>query len=131
LTRWGCLWLQVGEVCPESGKMAKERQRAQNEAAPKCKTDRIKCQKSMVFAKKIASECCWGADGARDSKKGHSLLRERIGLRFSFIDNEKKAYPLNLLCKVMQVSRSGYYHWKRRGPSVRERERAQLIPRVR
>jgi len=31
----------------------------------------------------------------------------------------------------MQVSRSGYYHWKRRGPSVRERERAQLIPRVR
>jgi len=38
---------------------------------------------------------------------------------------------LNLLCKVMQVSRSGYYHWKRRGPSAREQERAQLIPRVR
>jgi putative transposase len=52
-------------------------------------------------------------------------------LRFSFIDNEKKAYPLNVLCKVMQVSRSGYYHWKRRGPSTREQERAQLIPKVR
>ncbi|HSN22621.1 MAG TPA: IS3 family transposase [Methylomicrobium sp.] len=64
-------------------------------------------------------------------KKGHSLLRERIGLRFSFIDNEKKAYPLNVLCKVMQVSRSGYYHWKKRGPSAREQERTQLIPRVR
>jgi len=38
---------------------------------------------------------------------------------------------LNVLCKVMQVSRSGYYHWKRRGPSAREQERAQLIPRVR
>ena len=38
---------------------------------------------------------------------------------------------MNVLCKVMQVSRSGYYHWKRRGPSVREQERAQLIPRVR
>ena len=51
--------------------------------------------------------------------------------RFSFIDNEKKAYPLNVLCKVMQVSRSGYYRWKRCDPSAREQERAQLIPRVR
>ena len=31
----------------------------------------------------------------------------------------------------MQVSRSGYYHWRRRGPSAREKERAKLIPRVR
>lgn len=38
---------------------------------------------------------------------------------------------MNLLCKVMQVSRSDYYHWKKRGPSDREQERAQLIPRVR
>lgn len=36
-----------------------------------------------------------------------------------------------LLCKVMQVSRSGYYHWKKRGASAREKERSQLIPRVR
>jgi putative transposase len=52
-------------------------------------------------------------------------------LRFSFIDIEKKAFPLFLLCKVMQVSRSGYYHWKKRGTSAREKERSQLIPRVR
>ena len=38
---------------------------------------------------------------------------------------------MNLLCKVMQVSRSGYYRWKRRSPSARDQERAQLIPRVR
>ena len=38
---------------------------------------------------------------------------------------------MNVLCKVMQVSRSGYYHWKRRDPSAREQERTQLIPRVR
>lgn len=31
----------------------------------------------------------------------------------------------------MQVSRSGYYHWKKGGPSAREKERAKLIPRVR
>jgi len=38
---------------------------------------------------------------------------------------------LNLLCRVMQVSRSGHYHWKRCSPSARKQERAQLIPRVR
>ena len=36
-----------------------------------------------------------------------------------------------MLCTVMQVSRSGYYRWRRRGPSARERERARLIPQVR
>ncbi|WP_319587824.1 IS3 family transposase [uncultured Desulfobulbus sp.] len=52
-------------------------------------------------------------------------------MRFSFIDIEKKAFPLFLLCKVMQVSRSGYYHWNKRETSAREKERSQLIPRVR
>ena len=36
---------------------------------------------------------------------------------------------MNVLCKAMQVSRSGYYHRKRRRPSAREQ--AQLIPKVR
>jgi len=40
--------------------MAKERHRAQSEAAPGCKIDRIKCQKSMVFVKKIADDCYRG-----------------------------------------------------------------------
>jgi len=31
----------------------------------------------------------------------------------------------------MQVSRSGYYRWKKREPSTREKERVKLIPRVR
>ena len=48
-----------------------------------------------------------------------------------FIDNDKKTFPLNLLCKVMLVSRSGYYHWKKRSPLARQQERAQRIPRVR
>ena len=36
-----------------------------------------------------------------------------------------------LLCKVMKVSRSGYYQWKQRSPSARDQERMQLIPRIR
>lgn len=34
--------------------------------------------------------------------------------RFAFVDREKVAYPVNLLCRLMRVSRSGYYAWARR-----------------
>ena len=51
-------------------------------------------------------------------------------MRFHFIDSVRKAFPLYLLCKVMCVSRSGYYSWRNRGPSARDQEREQLIPRV-
>jgi len=32
-------------------------------------------------------------------------------LRYDFIRQEKKAYPVTILCKVMEVSRSGFYHY--------------------
>ena len=51
-------------------------------------------------------------------------------MRFPFIDSVKKAYPLCLLCKVMQVSRSGYYSWRNRDQSARDKERERLIPKV-
>jgi len=51
-------------------------------------------------------------------------------LRFHFIQTVKKAYPLCLLCKVMQVSRSGYYSWEKRDKSARDQERERLIPKV-
>ena len=38
---------------------------------------------------------------------------------------------MTLLCKVMQVSRSGFYCWKRRKKSFRQQERDRLIPRIR
>ena len=33
------------------------------------------------------------------------------------IDAEKTSYPVSVLCKVLKVSRSGYYDWKDRPPS--------------
>ena len=51
-------------------------------------------------------------------------------MRFAFIDSEKAAYPLRLLCRVLQVSKSGYYAWLRRGPSDRALEDEKLRPKV-
>lgn len=35
-------------------------------------------------------------------------------------------YPLSLLCRVLEVSRSGYYAWRIRRPSTRAQENARL-----
>ncbi len=39
--------------------------------------------------------------------------------RFAFIDREKACYDATVLCRLLQVSRSGFYAWLRRAPSAR------------
>jgi putative transposase len=43
---------------------------------------------------------------------------------------EKVYYPISLLCRVLKVSRSGYYDWKDRSPSKRTRENAALTHQI-
>ncbi|MCA1837365.1 MAG: IS3 family transposase [Gemmatimonadaceae bacterium] len=50
---------------------------------------------------------------------------------YRFIEAEKASYPVSLLCRVLRVSRSGYYAWKDRPPSKRSREDAILIEKIR
>ena len=50
---------------------------------------------------------------------------------FRFIDAEKACYPISLLCKVLKVSRSGYYAWRGRAPSKRSVEDSALTERIR
>ncbi len=51
-------------------------------------------------------------------------------MRFAFIDVEKASYPMRILCRVLGVSRSGYYAWRARKPSVRDLEDEQLRPKI-
>jgi len=46
------------------------------------------------------------------------------------IDAERKAYPITLMCEVLEVSRSGYYAWRGRDKSARQKEYERLIPIV-
>jgi putative transposase len=51
-------------------------------------------------------------------------------VRFAFIEREKADYAIALLCRVLQVSCSGYYAWRRRGPSVRAQQDAVVTARI-
>ncbi len=47
-------------------------------------------------------------------------------MRFGFVEAEKAQYPVGVLCRVLNVSRSGYYQWLRRPASERDRQDEQL-----
>ena len=52
-------------------------------------------------------------------------------MRYRFIDEHKKAWPVNLMCSVLSVSRSGYYDWTGRGASQRAQANRELDRRIR
>jgi putative transposase len=51
--------------------------------------------------------------------------------RFRFVEAEAAQFPVSLLCRVVGVTRQGYYAWKRRPPSARELADHKLGERIR
>lgn len=49
---------------------------------------------------------------------------------FRLIDAEKASYPVAVLCRILEVSRSGYYAWRDRPPSARQRQDAALCEQI-
>src|ERR687890_1625722 len=50
---------------------------------------------------------------------------------FNLIDAERASYPVAVLCRVLGVSKSGYYAWRGRPPSQRRRQDALLTEKIR
>ncbi len=50
---------------------------------------------------------------------------------YRLIEAEKANYPVSVLCRVLKVSRSGYYDWKDRPLSKRDQENAALTRKIR
>ena len=51
-------------------------------------------------------------------------------MRYRFIEQERPNYAVSLLCRVMQVSRSGLYAWRRRPKSERAKQDEALTERI-
>ncbi len=47
-------------------------------------------------------------------------------MRFEFIHAERAEFPITLLCRTLEVSRSGYYRWLNAEPSKRARDDVKL-----
>ncbi len=48
-------------------------------------------------------------------------------MRFAFIEQHVATYPVRLMCRVLEVSPSGYYAWRSRPESARSRENRGLL----
>jgi len=51
-------------------------------------------------------------------------------MRFQFIEKHCNEYPVRLMCKVLEVSPSGYYTWRKRPVSAREEANQVLIKEI-
>ncbi len=69
-------------------------------------------------------------EGGSGRKPPATLLRERKPVRFQFIEAEKANYPVVILCRVMNVTRSGFYAWVKRGTSAKAKRDQQLLEKI-
>ncbi len=51
-------------------------------------------------------------------------------MTYQFIAKYQHEYPITAMCRVLEVSVSGYYAWRKRTPSQHSREDAQLAEKV-
>ena len=47
-------------------------------------------------------------------------------MKFTFIERNRHAHPVRVMCAVLDVSASGYYRWRGRPASRRQREDRRL-----
>ena len=49
---------------------------------------------------------------------------------YELIEAERASFPVPLMCRVLKVCRSGYYGWRGRSPSAKEKADANLTERI-
>ncbi len=50
---------------------------------------------------------------------------------YGFIEKHRSAHAVEMMCRILRVTRSGYYAWKKRGESRRKRRDAVLLEKIR
>jgi putative transposase len=51
-------------------------------------------------------------------------------VKFAFVRDHRWVWPVGAICRVLRISRSGFYAWQRRRPSSRQRRQEELIDKI-
>lgn len=51
-------------------------------------------------------------------------------MKYCFVDNYREAFRVKKMCKVLKISKSGYYRWRRQEPSMRQQENEILLDHI-
>ena len=52
-------------------------------------------------------------------------------MKFRFIDEHRRRWPVSVICRVLKVTRGGFYLWKKRKPSARQIRQQKLLAKIR
>jgi putative transposase len=69
--------------------------------------------------------------GAGHFKKSLDGLFKNVKEIYAFIAAHQQEYPVKTMCRVLSVSQSGFYAWRKRQPSQRQVENAWLTEQIR
>src|SRR5699024_273686 len=68
--------------------------------------------------------------GKRNLKKGYGHLRQRPEVIYDFIEKHRHVFRVVKMCQVLGVSKSGYYHWRKREKSNQQLRREELTRQI-
>jgi putative transposase len=51
-------------------------------------------------------------------------------MKFQFIERNRSSFPVKKMCHVLEVSQSGYYHWRKAPISIRKAEKERFRTRI-
>jgi putative transposase len=52
-------------------------------------------------------------------------------VKFAFIADHRRRWPVQIICRVLKVTRSGFYAWSKRKPSSRQIRQQKLLEKIR
>jgi putative transposase len=51
-------------------------------------------------------------------------------VKYRFMERCREAFPTRMMCRLLEVSPSGFYHWRSRPPSARALANEKLLARI-